>query len=648
VRPRATSRRALFAVALVGVIGASGCGSSPKAKKLTLLVAGRERIEMAAALGPFSHQTAAVLGNEGLSRHHLAELDEIIAELEERNGWDPTIERTLALSELHYRRGLRSLTLDRESAARSFRDAAAFAYLALADPSVGPRGSDDDWLARDRYNRAVEKLIRLTWWDGALPGHVWSRMLTDAGIDVVGTSSYLDPQRIQDVTVATDYHVMHMQERYASDGLGVPVVAHRVRPGDEEVGQEERLYPRQVWTSATAMAYVNEGLLGNTWRNSPAQLCFHDPHLEEAVPVGERVARLSSDRSTALAVFDSRVNFTRLAKTGLLLAAFQGDGFHQGIVLLQPYQPGKIPVLFIHGLNSSYATWFQNLNHLRNDPELARRYQFWVYLYPTGNPIITSITEARRALRGARDALDPARQDRAWDEMVVVGHSMGGLVTKGLISHSGTMLWDGIFTRPIDEVQAPPEMRQALAGALFFDPVPEIRRAVFIAVPHRGSHIANRVLGQLTSLLIHQPDRLRRLVATLKRRNGPDVLRPEFRNPNFTSVANLRFEDPMLTLFESLPVNGIPYHSIIMKIGTAEHHLDTDGVVPYESAHLPGAESEVIVPGFHTDIGKREVTEELRRILFVHLEELNGNAPGSIPVELPRVRDLMPEHAARR
>jgi hypothetical protein len=97
-----------------------------------------------------------------------------------------------------------------------------------------------------------------------------------------------------------------------------------------------------------------------------------------------------------------------------------------------------------------------------------------------------------------------------------------------------------------------------------------------------------------------------------------------------------------------LPVNGIPYHSIIMKIGTAEHHLDTDGVVPYESAHLPGAQSEVIIPGFHTDIGKREVTEELRRILFEHLETGNAPAPQVLAVELPVAHEEVPERAARR
>src|SRR5439155_81599 len=51
---------------------------------------------------------------------------------------------------------------------------------------------------------------------------------------------------------------------------------------------------------------------------------------------------------------------------------------------LQPYDPGKIPVLFIHGLQSTPATWAPMVNALWADPAVRRNYQLWVFSYPSG------------------------------------------------------------------------------------------------------------------------------------------------------------------------------------------------------------------------------------------------------------------------
>ena len=71
-----------------------------------------------------------------------------------------------------------------------------------------------------------------------------------------------------------------------------------------------------------------------------------------------------------------------------------------GIYMLEPYQPGKIPVLMVHGLWSSPITWMEMFNDLRGDPELERNYQFWFYLYPTGQPFWRSATQLRRGIGG--------------------------------------------------------------------------------------------------------------------------------------------------------------------------------------------------------------------------------------------------------
>ena len=70
---------------------------------------------------------------------------------------------------------------------------------------------------------------------------------------------------------------------------------------------------------------------------------------------------------------------------------------------------------------------------------------------------------------------------------------------------------------------------------------------------------------------------------------------------------------------------GVPYHSIIATL-TPEgpQRLWSDGVVPYWSAHLDGAQSEHIIRYSHFANEPLSAAEEVHRILRLHLDE---NAP---------------------
>ena len=68
-----------------------------------------------------------------------------------------------------------------------------------------------------------------------------------------------------------------------------------------------------------------------------------------------------------------------------------------GLYFLQPYDPDRIPVVFVHGLISTPFDWVQTINGLQADPEIRKHYQFWIFAYPTGNPDpLFRITIARR------------------------------------------------------------------------------------------------------------------------------------------------------------------------------------------------------------------------------------------------------------
>jgi hypothetical protein len=143
-----------------------------------------------------------------------------------------------------------------------------------------------------------------------------------------------------------------------------------------------------------------------------------------------------------------------------------------GLYMLHPYLPGLIPVVFVHGTLSSPARWAQMVNELLSDRRLASTYQFWFFIYNSGNPIALSAMRLREALQSARKGVDPDGRDPALDQMVVIGHSQGGLLAKMTVVNSGTKFWDKLAKVPFDQAKLDPDTRDLLARALFVKPLP--------------------------------------------------------------------------------------------------------------------------------------------------------------------------------
>jgi pimeloyl-ACP methyl ester carboxylesterase len=291
-----------------------------------------------------------------------------------------------------------------------------------------------------------------------------------------------------------------------------------------------------------------------------------------------------------------------------------------GLSLVSPYVRGEIPVLFIHGLWSNPASWHRMIATLEEDPAIKGKYQFWTFGYSTGDPFPYSAYLLRRALNEVRTKLDPSRSDAALDRMVIVGHSMGGLLSKMMVADSGDHLWHVISDRPFGELLGEKDDLALFREGLFFGARPEVRRVIYIATPHAGSHFDRGAIQQIGTRLVRIADPLRAAHYRLVSRNEPAFFREHFRESIPTSIDELEIGSPMLSGLSTLTAAPmVKIHSIIAVRPLSPPSNRSDGLVTYASAHLDGVASEKVVATGHLCQDNLEVVGEVRRILVEHM-----------------------------
>ncbi|MGC2354040.1 MAG: alpha/beta fold hydrolase, partial [Candidatus Udaeobacter sp.] len=282
-----------------------------------------------------------------------------------------------------------------------------------------------------------------------------------------------------------------------------------------------------------------------------------------------------------------------------------------GLYFLQPYDPDRIPLVLVHGLFSSAFNWAQTINGLQADPEIRKHYQFWVFGYPTGNPILYSAFRLREELAKV-DKLYPNHRP-----YVVVGHSMGGMLTRMQVITVTRAMWEKGLGETAKSIFRGNSSDSLIVRATTFHANPRIKRVVFICTPHRGSEMASSGLGRFGTSLIALPLNIASAINdTLTSAELVQLTGSSKRLPN--SITGLKPSNPALPIVNEARIS-VPYHSIIGDRGK-DHCPDcTDGVVPYWSSHLDGAQSEVIVPGPHGACELPQTIAELDRILRLNL-----------------------------
>ncbi len=274
---------------------------------------------------------------------------------------------------------------------------------------------------------------------------------------------------------------------------------------------------------------------------------------------------------------------------------------YSGLYSFGPFEPTKIPVVFIHGLNSDPSIWANATTDLLADPALSRRYQFWYYFYPTGVPAIASAHRLRDALDHMRAVYDPAGTNPNLNQLILVGHSMGGLLAHLLVIDSGSSFYDAYFGAPLEKLPVSSAARTSIRRNLFFTARPDVDEVIFISTPHRGSSLADWGIVRFLAKLIAIPENLLQLSTQILTLNV-ELLNPSLRNsglPGFSVIDSLSPRNPYFRAIEKQTIRR-PFHSIIGDRGRGDTPNSSDGVVGYHSSHWDGARSEQIVPFGHS------------------------------------------------
>ncbi|BBM84742.1 esterase/lipase family protein [Candidatus Uabimicrobium amorphum] len=514
----------------------------------------------------------------------------------------------LAVAELYYDYANKSQTYKEKI--KYYTESMKYSYFYMFDKNLGEQYSFDTnfKLIADIYNQSLTKCVFLSQKQKKESPTLFLRTLnwpaTYHGFSVA-------TENIQGFLFANQYKLTGMNNVYETYGLGVPLILLALPDAnypniDEFYLDEEQSYP------ATIFARIQGSFLEP--ENVDVHLEFHNSMRASYTEVEGQKISLQTDITKPFAHSLGIHNFHEFE----LSSIFNVEEEKIRLFMSEPYTKEKIPVLLIHGLYSSPLTWLQMANDLRGDPYLREKYQFWFFVYPTGNPFPISAAALRQKLETLASILDPDKNNTSFQKMVLIGHSMGGLLTRLNISESRNHLWKMLSERDFSEVKKklPEEVRGRVEKAVFFKPQYFVKRAVFIATPHRGSAFGHHWLSQMLTSFIKLPGRFLEGAKALNKilllqEEGIDL-------SHMNSISSLSSKNPIFKAIEKMRID-IPYHSIIGNTAMdSEEEYWTDGVVAYQSSRMENAVSEKIVPYSHGCTSHPVTIQEVKRILKLH------------------------------
>jgi pimeloyl-ACP methyl ester carboxylesterase len=504
---------------------------------------------------------------------------------------------------------------------RSYHLAAAiyaWTYLFPEDKSEAPNPFDPRFrLAANLYNRGLTSSLESD--EGRkvlLRGGIFPLPFGEVTIKFDRAQLQWQGRGMIGFTPVAEYRVVGLHAYYREPGLGAPLAASLAPlPGETRT---DLLLP-ELTIGVTAILRLPGSRTGLAWPPLEGTLEVHIPEMTDTVDVAGQAVPLESEPTAVFAysLADSPIwgqEYTRFFQA----ISFGSD--QSQLYASVPHRHGRIPVVFVHGTASSFGRWAEMYNRLASDPRLRARYEFWFFSYDSGSPVTWSAMLLRESLQRAVSTLDPTGRDPGMQQMVVIGHSQGGLLTKMTVIDSGTRFWDKDFSRPLESLHVSPETRDLLQRSLFVKPLPFVKRVMFLATPHHGSELSAGRIARWVIGFIKSPLALAGVMADLARNRDALILTRADAKPRMpTSIDQMNPRNRFLQTLASIPiVPGVAANSIIAVQGDGPVEDGSDGVVAYRSAHIDGVRSEAVVRSRHSLQDNPETVEEVRRILLLH------------------------------
>ena len=132
-----------------------------------------------------------------------------------------------------------------------------------------------------------------------------------------------------------------------------------------------------------------------------------------------RSSRVAPDPDQERATEERAIQFAAGAIRALDHPDFEKAG--AGVYFLEPYDPNRIPVLFIHGIGGTPRDFRQMIESLDHS-----RFQPWIFHYPTGLRLQVVVRVLHRLV-------EDLRHKYTFHALFVTAHSVGGLVARGYL-----------------------------------------------------------------------------------------------------------------------------------------------------------------------------------------------------------------------
>ncbi|WP_136475633.1 triacylglycerol lipase [Pseudomonas sp. DG56-2] len=579
-----------------------------------------------------SRTTLQVIGtNEKACWSVLAKCRQLLA----GNGGLTEESKLSTLAELWLLQAVRDTTnTNPESRIAAYLESAryAYAYLFYTNRPTSQRALEDrQTQVRDYYNIAVQEALTLTFelYRGRPPqsnNNDGSFTLQLAHWTLSGTMQDVrlaDGRQLpQELIPAAALSFAGLRNQYRRDGLGAELVAvTSKRVVDSH--SDQQAWSETPFPAITAVIRFPGENLEQVLATRTAQITGYDPYRSVSFDVANQTVPLAANFTSGYGLWLARSGFARQSLATLVGRGEVLEAPH--LYLLQPYDPDRRIVIMLHGLASSPEAWINVANEVLGDEALRNNYQIWQVYYPTNQPIVFNNIAIRRTIEQTLTHFDPQGRAIASREIVLIGHSMGGVLSRLLVSSTGDELLATTLAQYNLSGKRLKKARTTLDPYLQFEPLPQVGRAVFAAAPHRGTPFAENHLSRWAASLIRLPvSVLGRFSEITQALIDPNSASPISLHRGLNSIDNLSARDPFIRSTADLPISPqVPYHSIIGNHSPELTLLNSsDGVVPYSSSHLVGAQSEMVVPSWHSVQETPEAIVEIRRILRQHLTEL--------------------------